>query len=52
MKAVVIQGPGEAALVTDRPVPKLRDDYVLVKTVAVACNPTVTDETADFWQRR
>lgn len=39
-KAVVIQGPKEAKLVTDRPIPKLRDGYILVKTVAVALNPT------------
>ncbi|KAL3963175.1 hypothetical protein ACCO45_000179 [Purpureocillium lilacinum] len=39
-KAVVIQGPGVAKLVTDRPIPRLRDDYILVKTAAVALNPT------------
>ncbi|KAI5460835.1 chaperonin 10-like protein [Mariannaea sp. PMI_226] len=39
-KAIVIQGPKDAQLVTDRPLPKLRDDYILVKTVAVALNPT------------
>ncbi|EXJ77165.1 hypothetical protein A1O3_10323 [Capronia epimyces CBS 606.96] len=39
MKAVVSQNK-EAVLVGDRPVPKLRDDYLLVKTVAVALNPT------------
>ena len=42
MKAIVIQGPGEAQLVSDCPVPKLRDGYVKVKTVAVALNPTGT----------
>lgn len=39
-RAVVIQGPGVAELVDDRPIPKLRDDYILVKTKAVALNPT------------
>ncbi|OAL39197.1 hypothetical protein AYO20_01515 [Fonsecaea nubica] len=39
MKAVVIKG-NEAYLDRDRPKPKLRDDYILVKTVAVALNPT------------
>ena len=39
MKAVVIEGK-EAKLVHNRPPPKLRDDYVLVKTYAVALNPT------------
>ena len=39
-KAVVIQGPGKAELVSDRPLPQLRDGYILVKTVAVAINPT------------
>lgn len=28
------------AILTSIPVPKLRDDYILVKTVAVAINPT------------
>ncbi|MCJ1430746.1 hypothetical protein MMC27_000096 [Xylographa pallens] len=40
MKAVVIQAPKKAELVSDRPEPKLRHDYVKVKTVAVALNPT------------
>ncbi|KAL1952597.1 hypothetical protein VTO42DRAFT_4704 [Malbranchea cinnamomea] len=39
-KAVVITGPKEAKLVTDRPIPALRDGYVRVKTVSVALNPT------------
>lgn len=39
-KAIVIQGPGVSKLVNDRPIPKLRDDYILVKTVAVGLNPT------------
>ncbi|POR33097.1 Protein TOXD [Tolypocladium paradoxum] len=39
-RALVIQGPGVAKLVHDRPIPALRDDYILVKTKAVALNPT------------
>ncbi|OQV01592.1 Alcohol dehydrogenase GroES-like domain-containing protein isoform 2 [Cladophialophora immunda] len=39
MKAVVIKG-NDAYVDRDRPLPKLRDDYILVKTVAVALNPT------------
>ncbi|KAF4771718.1 hypothetical protein N7455_008284 [Penicillium solitum] len=40
MKAVVITQPKTEGLVTDRPIPKLRDDYLLVKTVSVGLNPT------------
>lgn len=39
-KAIVMTGPGAATVVPDRPIPKLRDGFVLVKTVAVALNPT------------
>lgn len=39
MKAVVWNGNG-AELVDSRPLPKLRDDYMLIKTAAVAINPT------------
>jgi len=39
MKAIVIHGK-DARVERDRPLPKLRDDYLLVKTVAVALNPT------------
>lgn len=38
MKAIRIKAPGEAAL-DSAPIPQLRDDYILVKTVAVALNP-------------
>jgi len=38
--AVVLQGNGKAAVVTDRPIPKLRPGYVLVDVKAVALNPT------------
>jgi len=37
--AVVVQKPGEARI-QETSVPKLRDDYILVKTKAVALNPT------------
>ncbi|KIW33132.1 uncharacterized protein PV07_00003 [Cladophialophora immunda] len=40
MRAIICAGPGEAKLVSDRPIPTLRDDYVLVKTHSVAINPT------------
>lgn len=39
-KAIVIQGPKDAKLVTDRPIPQLRPGYILVKTHSVALNPT------------
>jgi len=39
MKAIVVHGK-EPTLERDFPIPKLRDDYILVKTVAVALNPT------------
>ena len=38
-QAVVVVKPGEAR-VEEASVPKLRDDYILVKTKAVALNPT------------
>ncbi|KAL4738898.1 chaperonin 10-like protein [Aspergillus similis] len=39
-KAIVVTSPQQESLVTDRPVPTLRDDYILIKNVAVALNPT------------
>ncbi|KAJ5585790.1 Polyketide synthase enoylreductase [Penicillium hetheringtonii] len=39
-KAVEITGPQEAKVVTNRRLPKLRDDYILVKVVSVGLNPT------------
>lgn len=39
-KAIVLQGGTSAALVTDRPIPRLRPGYVLVDVKAVALNPT------------
>ncbi|KAJ5634646.1 Protein TOXD [Penicillium herquei] len=38
-KAIVVTEPGKVSLVTDRPIPALRDDMILVKTVAVSVNP-------------
>jgi NADPH:quinone reductase-like Zn-dependent oxidoreductase len=35
--AIQMKGPGKAEIVTDTP--KLRDDYIIVRTVAVALNP-------------
>ncbi|EKV04262.1 ToxD [Penicillium digitatum] len=40
MKAVIVTQPKAEGLVTDRPIPKLRDDYLLIKTVSVGLNPT------------
>lgn len=37
--AVIIQSPGRAALVHDRPIPPLRDGYMRIRTIAVAVNP-------------
>ncbi|KAJ5306030.1 hypothetical protein PENANT_c047G00876 [Penicillium antarcticum] len=39
-KAVVVVQQGKEGLVTDRPIPQLRDDYMIVKTVSVGLNPT------------
>lgn len=39
-RGIQIQGPGEVKLVSYLPIPKLRDDHILVKVVAVALNPT------------
>ncbi|KAI3391685.1 hypothetical protein diail_6964 [Diaporthe ilicicola] len=38
-KAIVVVGPEEAKVVTDRPLPALREHYILVKVVCVALNP-------------
>ncbi|KAH9209070.1 putative zinc-binding oxidoreductase ToxD [Leptodontidium sp. 2 PMI_412] len=40
MKAIIITSPNKASVVTDRALPTLRDDYILIKTKAVALNPT------------
>lgn len=40
MKAVVYKDPNQAVVVTDREVPKLHDHNLLVKTEAIALNPT------------
>ncbi|KAJ5280553.1 Protein TOXD [Penicillium angulare] len=39
-KAIVIQAPGVATVVNDRPIPTLSDDSILVKNVSVGLNPT------------
>ncbi|CAI6242887.1 unnamed protein product [Periconia digitata] len=39
-RAIQIQGPKVATVVTDAPIPPLRPDYIQVKTVAIALNPT------------
>ena len=39
-KAIEIVSSGSARLTTSRSLPRLRDDYILVKTSAVALNPT------------
>jgi NADPH:quinone reductase-like Zn-dependent oxidoreductase len=39
-KAIVVVEQGKEGLVTDRPIPQLRDDYMIVKTVSVGLNPT------------
>lgn len=39
-KAIVVIEKGKEGLVTDRPIPQLRDDYMIVKTVSVGLNPT------------
>ncbi|KAK3687629.1 chaperonin 10-like protein [Podospora appendiculata] len=39
MRSITITAPGKAEIVTGPP-PQLRDDYILVRTTAVALNPT------------
>lgn len=39
-KAIEIVGPSSAHLTTSHPLPRLRDDYILIKTSAIALNPT------------
>ena len=39
MKAMKVTGPGKAEI-QQVPLPKLRDEYVLVKVKCVALNPT------------
>ncbi|KAJ5182535.1 Protein TOXD [Penicillium capsulatum] len=39
-KAIVVTSPKQASVVADRALPAIRDDYILVKTEAVALNPT------------
>ncbi|KAL7658336.1 hypothetical protein ACMYSQ_004467 [Aspergillus niger] len=39
-RAVIVRKRGQITLADDVPIPALRDDYILVKTQAVALNPT------------
>ena len=39
-RGLQIQGPASAKLVSDLPIPKLREDYIIVKVATVALNPT------------
>jgi NADPH:quinone reductase-like Zn-dependent oxidoreductase len=39
-KAIVVNSHKQASVVSDRPIPTLRDDYILIKNVSVALNPT------------
>ena len=48
VKAVVIKDSNKAGIETI-PTPKLRDDYVLVKTTAVALNPTDVSHIDSAW---
>ncbi|KAF2187417.1 putative zinc-binding oxidoreductase ToxD [Zopfia rhizophila CBS 207.26] len=40
IKAVVVESLGKVGGIATVPTPKLRDDYILVKTIAVGLNPT------------
>jgi NADPH:quinone reductase-like Zn-dependent oxidoreductase len=40
MKALVMKGDRQASVISDLPLPQLRPGYIMVKTVAVALNPT------------
>ncbi|KAF2428041.1 putative zinc-binding oxidoreductase ToxD [Tothia fuscella] len=40
MRALKVVSLGKAEIVSDAPIPSLRPDYILVKTVAIALNPT------------
>jgi NADPH:quinone reductase and related Zn-dependent oxidoreductases len=39
-KAIIITSKGHSTLVSDRPIPKAHDDFIVVKAIAVALNPT------------
>ncbi|KAJ9299639.1 hypothetical protein DTO271G3_2523 [Paecilomyces variotii] len=39
-KAIIITSPGHATLTTTHPIPHPHDDFILIKTIAVALNPT------------
>ena len=40
MRALKIQSPGHATVISDAPIPPLRPTYILIKVAAVALNPT------------
>jgi NADPH:quinone reductase-like Zn-dependent oxidoreductase len=40
MRVLKVQSPGNAVIISDVPIPALRPEYLLIKTVAVALNPT------------
>lgn len=40
VKAVIVSAPATLSVETDRPMPTLRDDTILVKTMSVSLNPT------------
>ena len=40
MRALKVDSPGKASVHSNVPVPSLRPDYILIKAVAVALNPT------------
>lgn len=50
-RGLQVQGPGSAKVVSDLPIPKLRDDHIIVKVAAVALNPTDW-KTIDFIQEK
>lgn len=39
-KALIVEAPKQTVVVTDRPIPKLRPGYLLVKVSTIALNPT------------
>ncbi|KAI8999970.1 putative zinc-binding oxidoreductase ToxD [Gaertneriomyces semiglobifer] len=39
-KSVIVRGKGDAHVATNVPIPRLRDDYLLIRTTCVALNPT------------
>lgn len=50
MKAVIIQAVGRPTL-KEIPEQAMRPDYIKVKTVAVAINPSKSPKSFNFWCR-